>query len=1182
MKLTVLMIFMTLMQVSAATFAQKFTLKEKNVSIAKVFWEIRQQTGYDVLLRSNKLKTSQQIQANFDNLPLAEVLDQLVSNTDLDYKIEDKTIYIQTKEKSFLDRLVDRFIQIEVTGKIVDAETGSPLTGATVTVKNGTKSVRTGSSGVFVLDNVPDDAILQISYIGYKTQELRARADLGTIRLVMGSGELEEVGITVNTGYQRILPQQMTGATSQIGTKAYESRISTDFLSGLQNRLPGLLINDDVQFQGNNLFQIRGISTMTGNPRPLIVLDGYPTDLSLNDINPNEIENVTILKDAAAAAIYGVRASNGVIIIDRKKGVAGDAEIAFRSTVSTRAHDDYSRFRYDKDGLIPMNYFRSRFLDGVGTSFVNYRTSELTGAMPYLAGYSSDAAMNLLIDKSLGLITPEELEQGYAELASYNNAEDYERYFLRTAVTQQYNLNVSGGTNKALYYITGNYLGNRQNQQNNDNRKIQLSGRSNLTLSKRFSVELLTDYNETIGNTAPIPDINRIFPDERFADESGNPLPIVAGSSRAGSRFTAATLSKGFLDQRMYPLIEMEEVNTRQRIADFRVSANFRYNIGKGLDFSLGGIYESSQSNQRRFATENSSMTKTLINRFVQPATATSALTYNLPKGGYLQEVQSLLRSYTSRAQLTYNKQISSDHSINAILGAELRQGVTEGNRAATFGYNDQTLLQQPTDYNRLFNSSTTFNSNYLYNSSGVPLTYNDLFAQTFVDDRFVSGYFNAVYGFKSRYSLTGSIRVDQSNIFGTDPKYRYKPLWSLGAAWNIDRESFMENLNWIDALKLRVARGFNGNISKASLPQVIGVFTLNNVMLPAYSTLTLSSPANSGLRWEQTDNFNIGLDYTLFRNITGSMDYYTKRSTDVLGNMDIDPFKGVSPALVNQASIGNKGMEFMLNADWLRRRKLNWNSGLVVSYNKSKVLDAYVLKPVIPEFSWQVALPTASSQAIIAAAAAGYMKGEPVGNIYTYRYAGVNATGTALFYNSKGEPAPLTSSLDEGFASLESRGSSIPSTNLGLSNRVDIGNFYLYCMVNYYGNFVVRVPMPSPVIPRPIEGAGNFWKKAGDENTVDLPSANYISASGAAYLANSDRFVLNGAYLTLGDLTLSYNLRDLAPLKKAGFSNFEIKLQASNIYTVGFNDQNYSLATGSYLKKYITPTYTIGLFTNF
>lgn len=1173
MKLTVFFLLLGLFTVQAEGLSQQITFSGKDVKLQEVFQAIRKQTGYFVAYERGALDKTKPVSVKAVNQPLTEFLRKVLEGQGLSFTIESTTIIIAQETANKISILPDIEAPFPITGTVRGAD-GRLLSGATIRVKGRQLYTTTNEEGVFNLSADKGD-VLVVSYVGYENQEVAIRSEgnmVITLQQKNASIDSVTVSVVVNTGYQRILPQQVTGAVSQIRTKAYESRISTDFLSGLQNRLPGLLINNDVQFQGNNLFQIRGISTMTGNPKPLIVVDGFPTDLALTDINPNEIETVTILKDAAAAAIYGVRASNGVIIIDRKKGVAGKPQFAFRSTVSVKPHENYSRYRYEKDGSVAMKYFRDYWQDGNDPGLDFYVNSEVTGELPYLSGNSSDAALSLLVDKFLGKITQQQMEQGLKDLTTYNNAKDYEKYFLRTGVTQQYNLNISGGNSNAIYYLTGNYLGNRLNQQNNQNHKVQLSGRLNLALHPKLSFELLTDYNETSGNTAPIPDINDLYADERFVDKDGNPLPVVAGSSKVGSLFTNATLPMGFLDQRLRPVTEMNEVNTRLRVSDYRITANLKYKIGAGFDFTVGGIYESSITQQRRIASEHSSLTQTLINSYVQPAAGATPAVYHLPKGGYLQEQYGRLRSYTTRAQLNYNKMIASDHSVNAIIGAEIRKAVTEGSKSASFGYNDQTLQQLPVDYNRLLNAGNRYNFSFLFNPA---LKYADLFGQSYNDDRFVSGYMNAVYAYKGRYSLTGSIRIDQSNLFGTDPKYRYKPLWSLGAAWNIDRENFMQ-ADWVNMLKLRVARGFNGNISKASLPQVISQYGLNDVPLTPLPSLSLLSPANSGLRWEQTDNFNVGVDFTIFRNISGNIDYYSKRSTDVLGNIDTDPFKGVTSALVNQASISNKGLEFTLNADWIRRKKFNWNTGLVVSYNTSKVLETYV--PQLKDGSvWD-----GFSQTIIASAAKGYMKGQPVGNIYTYRYAGISDNGNALYYDSKGDKVQLNSTNDEGFASLTSRGTSIPTTNLGLSNRIDIGNFYVFAMINYYGGFVVRVPVPSAADPRPIQGAGDYWKQPGDETKVSLPSVFYMSVYGSSHLANSDRYVLNGAYLSISDITVSYNLNKVAALQKAGFSNFEVKLQASNIYTVGFNRDNYSMATGSYLKRYMTPTYTIGLFTNF
>lgn len=1172
MRLTIVILVAAIMQVSASGFAQKINLNKSNAPLEDVLKDLRKQSGYNFVVAGELLDRANSVTISVKDVEFERVLDQIFEKLPISYEINNNTVTLKARPKSFLEHITDQLLAIDLSGKVVDAATGNPLSGATVIVKGKKQGTRTIADGAFFLENVEKDATLIITYTGYITKEVKASKDVGIIQMEIAVGNLQEVGVTVNTGYQRIKPEQSTGAIAQMSTKQYESRISTNFLDGLANRLPGLLINNDVQFKGNSLFQIRGISTMTGDPKPLIVVDGYPTDLALTDINPNEIETVTILKDAASAAIYGVRASNGVIIIDRKKGVAGKPQIAFRTTVSIKPHENYSRYRYEKDGSVAMNYFRGKWLDGNHTGLKNYVKSEMNGTFPYLSGSSSDAAVNLLVDKYLGKITQQQMELGLAGLTTYNNAKDYEKYFLRNAVTQQYNLNISGGSNTATYYLTGNYLNNNLNQKNNENQKVQLAGRFNLTLTPKLSFELLTDFNQTNGNTAPIPDIDKLYADEHFVDQNGNALPVVAGSSRIGSIFTNATIPLGFLDQRMRPITEMNEVNTRFRVSDYRVTANLKYKIWAGLDFSLGGIYESSQNTQRRFASENSSLTKSLINNFVTPASGSDPAVYNLPIGGYLQEQSGLLSNYTVRAQLNFNKTISSNHSVNAIFGAEVRKAVTEGSKSATFGYNDQTLLQLPVDYSRLLNSSNIFNYSFPFNK---PLSYADLFGQSYNDDRFVSGYMNVVYAYKSRYSLTGSMRIDQSNLFGTDPKYRYKPLWSLGAAWNINEEKFMK-ADWVDVLKLRIARGFNGNVSKASLPQVVSQYNLNDVMLPSTPSLSLLSPANSGLRWEQTDNFNMGVDFTFFRNISGSIDYYNKRSTDVLGNTDIDPFKGVTSALVNQASINNKGLELTLNADWLRKKNFNWNTGLALSYNASKVLDTYV--PQLKDGS----VYSGFSQTILASSAQGYMKGEPVGNIYAYRYAGIDNNGSAMYYDSKGNKTVLTSSNDEGFGSLTSKGTSIPTTSIGLSNRIDIGNFYAFCMINYYGGFVVRVPMPNAAAPRPIEGAGDYWRQPGDEAKVSMPSVFNMSVYGSSYLANSDRYVVNGAYLSLGDITVSYNLKKLVALQKLGFSNFEVKLQASNVYTVGFNRENYSIATGSYLKRYITPTYTIGIFTNF
>ncbi|HEY0271985.1 MAG TPA: SusC/RagA family TonB-linked outer membrane protein, partial [Chitinophaga sp.] len=566
-------------------------------------------------------------------------------------------------------------------------------------------------------------------------------------------------------------------------------------------------------------------------------------------------------------------------------------------------------------------------------------------------------------------------------------------------------------------------------------------------------------------------------------------------------------------------------------------------------------------SNARHYAAERSSEARQYIDSYVTQD-AGGGLVFNVPKGGYLKNQDTRTSSYTIRGQVNYDRTIGADHTINGILGGEVRDLIQQGNSAAYFGYNDQTLLQQPIDYYDIANSNII--GSFV---SRRNINYSDLFNQLYSEDRFVSGYSNIVYTYKRRYSLTGSIRIDQSNLFGTDPKYRYKPLWSVGGAWNIANERFLENSNWLKQLKLRGAYGFNGNVAKLSLPQVIAKSYVNTYTSPFSDALQLFSYANSSLRWEQTKNINIGLDYGILGNVSGSIDFYQKNSTDLLADGQIDPTIGTSPSFINNASIVNKGLEITLRSDWIRKANLNWNTGFVLSYNTSKVLKIYQNLTL-----WPSSTNTA-----------GYVEGQPVGALYAYRWAGLDQNGMPMVRDAKGN-ATTASDYDNTSAAFHYVGTTVPPLNIGFSNRVDIGNFYFYCMVSYYAGFKVQVPRPDPTVTRPLEGSGNYWQQPGDEKNPGVIMAldGFSDFFGRMVYQNADTYVAKGNYVTIRDITASYSFNNSGFLKRIGMDHFEIKLQASNVWTAGLNKYNYSMATGDYAKPYITPTYSAAIFTNF
>lgn len=1174
MKLIIVIMTTFLMQASAVGYAQKVTLNETAAPLGNIINKIRLQTGYDFIFNAKVVGNAKKVTINLKNVELEEALKIVFRDQDLSYSLKDKFIVIEAARPSFIDNLRAVFVNIDVRGRIVDSATGNPLPGATVSVKGRRQLVRTGTDGTFLLQNVAEDATVLITYTGYTTKEIPAAKELGTVPMEIAIGKLEEVAVTVNTGYQRIKPEQSTGAVAQITTKEFESRVSTNFLDGLVNRLPGLMINNTVNFtsttpgsgatSSRSLFSIRGISTMSANQSPLIVVDGYPTELTLDMIDPNEIASVTILKDAAAATVYGVRASNGVIVIERKQARPGAAQFNFRSTVGLTPKENYSRYRWDSNAsAINANYLRERQALNITPNTWASLFTPSEGATGRTLPFYIQAQL------AAGIISPQQAESSFAELANYDNIKDYSRLFNRMAATQTHTFNVSGGVPAALYYITANYTGNRQNEILNDNNRLLLTGRTTIKLAKRLKLELTTEYQELRNNGAPVPGPAAFGAYERYTDVNGNPAPIISQSN--APVYNTYIMSQGLLDNNYYPLVDANSISDKTRTLNNKTIANFTYDLGKGFDLLFGGVYETSRSEISHLANEGSSE----VNGWVNNYTVTEeTFKRNVPNGAFLRQQNTSSTGYTARAQLNYNKRVG-NHSFNGIAGAEMRSVLGKGNLASYFGYNDQSLLQQPVDYAAIFTGDAAVKGTLITQNPLGELT--NFFNQTYSEDRYLSAFSNLVYSFKDTYSLSGSIRIDQSNLFGTDEKYKYKPLWSLGAAWNIHKERFLNNLKWLDQLKLRSAFGFNGNVAKLSLPQVIAVAQNNTSNTPTLNSLILASNANSGLRWETTENFNLGLDFGIFRNISGSFDFYTKKTTDVMGNATIDPTLGASTALINYATIRNNGLEFSLRADWIANKRFNWNTGIVIGKNNSKVLDVFRVGTYDPQ----------------ALDALGYVSGYPVGAMFSYNTAGLNNEGHPIILDPNGTQYVVntnssSSVLAKAMSSKESglvqySGTTLPSINAGLSNRVDVGNFYFFAMINYYGGFKVRVPRPTPADNRPFEGANNYWRAGGDELKTDIPRLTDLTNAYSSWAYRYNRnYVVHGDYLTIGDLTVSYRLNDVSFIKKAGFKNFEIKGQVSNLYTVGFNRYNFSMGTGSYAKPYVTPTYTLGLFTNF
>ena len=378
MRLTTVILLATMLQVSASSFGQKVTFKQKGTTLLKVFKAIEIQTGFSVIYYDKKVNTGSIIDANFNNAPLEEVMNHILSGMPLTYTINKTNVVIKEKEHSLVDKIIDIFTNINVRGKVVD-ENGQGLAGATIKVKGSTKSVLSNSEGEFFIANVDDKAVLVISYLGYENKEVGAEEKLGTIGLSMSNGKLEEVEI--NAGYYKVSDRERTGSISRVTAATIAQQPVNNPLMALVGRVPGLNSIQATGIPGGSFnVQIRGRNSINSDTYPLYIIDGvnYPIFVAngstssliggvspLSLINPSDIESIEVLKDADATAIYGSRGANGVILITTKKGIKGDTKVdaAFSQGISrvanrvnlmnTQQYLQMRREAFKNDGIDP-------------------------------------------------------------------------------------------------------------------------------------------------------------------------------------------------------------------------------------------------------------------------------------------------------------------------------------------------------------------------------------------------------------------------------------------------------------------------------------------------------------------------------------------------------------------------------------------------------------------------------------------------------------------------------------------------------------------------------------------------------------------------------------------------------------------------------------------------------------
>jgi len=1036
---------------------------------------------------------------------------------------------------------------MQLRGKVTDTLDNRPLHGATIKIVGQNKIVFTQHDGTFVINANSGDKII-VSFLGYQPYIFTVTNNLPfhNIALHAASSNLEEVAV-VSTGYQTIPKERATGSFSQPNKSMYDARVSTDVISKLDGITSGLLFNTNTSnTQSGKLdLSIRGRSTI------------FPYSGDITNINPDDVQSITVLKDAAAASIWGVKAGNGVIVITTKKGSLNQPlKISFNSNVTVIQKPD---LKYN-----PTYMSSSDYIDVEEFLFKNGKyDSDLTNTTtyPFISG-----VVNFLAQQRAGTLSPTNATAQINGLRGNYVLDDVSKYLYQNAVNQQYAFNLSGGDNKTYYYFSAGYDNNLQSQKDNNYDRLTLNSNIAFTPVKNLQISVGLNYvqsNTKTDNTIAHVLSGKISPYARLADANGNPLAI---TQNLNPSFIQAAPSMGYLDWSYSPLSDLGLADNTTKYGDIRISPSVKYKIINGLNIEGKYQYEQYTTNNRDYESQQTYYARNLINEYSSVDDNEIVNGYNIPLGGILSQSFTTVSAYNARGQLDYSGTWNKS-SISAIAGMEQSQTTTEGSSSANlYGYDDNTGNYSNVDLLSTFPLNPHAGYATIPSGAGITGTLT----------RLRSYFANAAYTYDNKYIFSASGRIDGSNYFGVATNLKSVPLWSFGAKWDIDKETFY-HIDWLPELHLRATYGYNGNLNQ----NITGITTfLYSPVNSSYTNLTQASVANIGnpeLRWEKAGIGNIGVDFALKNNaISGSLEYYKKNGSDIIGNESEPPSTGVTTFEGNYASTQGNGFDIQLTSKNFDK-DFSWFTTLLFSHAADKVTKYNA--PVIPS-----SLTTADGASGNIYPIVGY----PVFGVWSYRWAGLDPTdGDPQGYidgKISKDYATLTNPVSKN--DLVYSGPARPQYFGGIDNKFGYKGFSLSFNISYKFDYYFRRSSLNytSLFNSWLGGNREFaqrWQKPGDEKFTNVPSMVYPDdQSRDLFYQYSQATVVRGDNIRLQDISLSYNFNKKV-YRNLPFDNIQVFAYANNLGIIW--RANKLNLDPDYPTGYPTPrSISFGLKTNF
>ncbi|MFX1707225.1 SusC/RagA family TonB-linked outer membrane protein [Chitinophaga sp. CC14] len=1106
-------------QARTITSAKLVSLSFTNVELGEILKSIQSQTGLAFFYSNNLLNEQQKRTIKVNNVPVDQALSLLLDAKRFSWRIDENTRSIriagrESKVAAITPLSVDSTIKNSLTGRVTDA-TGHPLIGATLRIKGTNLGAQADASGKFEIRDVPSDAILQVSFTGYQHQDLYLGGrQIIDVVLTGSANDLSEVEV-VSTGYQKLPKERATGSFAFVNNQLLNRSVSTDVLSRLDGVTSGVIFNKqanrvggDPNSGGDPNISIRGRSTLFANTQPLIILDNFPYEGDPANINPNDIESITVLKDAAAASIWGVRAANGVIVLTSKKGRSNQkAKISFNTNVNM----------IDKPDIFTVPQLTSKESIELETYF--FKKGKYNVLLNFLPYFVQTPVVDILDKEKKGLISHTEAEAQLNRLGNNDYRSDYSKYFLRKALDQQYALSINGGGENNLYYISGGFDKKLASQIPNDYNRFTLNARNTiLFLEKRleFTSELLFAKSKTESNPNSF---TATSPYEELVDENGKALSVIRDWRQASKD---ALDNKGLLDWNYFPYDERLNKGNKTDMTDYRINVGLNYKILKDI-FSLGVNYQYQQGNidQSVYNDQNTYATRLLINQYSQ-IDPSGNITYAIPLGGILTSTNTIYKSNTGRIQLNYNQIFSGKHEITALSGFEMKDYNAFSMTNQVYGYKPDNATSIPVDFFKDFTPQIGRGTVRIPN----------VYGQNGSSDRFISYYANASYSYNYKYTISASARRDESNLFGVDANQKGVPLYSFGLSWDISKETFYK-INFLPYLRLRVTDGYSGNLSKSlSAYTTAKTQDVNRYNSPQQSII---NPPNPQLSWEKVHVTNIGIDFATKGNrLSGSIELYSKKGLNLIGNSPIAAQTGVIQFTGNTADMITRGVDFTLNSI-NTKGKLVWTTNFLLSIVRDKV-TSYKLQTGVNDYY----VTQNYDNPIV---------GRPYSAILTYPWAGLDSMGDPQGYLGGKVTKDYNGVLNStDLADLKFMGAGTPTVFGSLRNNfafkgVDF-SFNIIYKLGYYFRRGSFLNSGSTFRQADYE---KRWQKAGDEHTTIVPALKYpIDNQRDLFFRGSEALVEKGDHVRLQDLQAGYSFK--VHLGKYAATNLRIYGYVSNL----------------------------------